>query len=171
MKYTDYDIVFQEIPGETTLAINISNCPFRCKGCHSPQLQEDIGEELTIDVICNLVDKYPDITCISIMGGDTNPKEVEELLVGYTAYMAFNKPNNYCPPHLAWYSGRDELPPDHKFDWRWFTYIKLGKYQEDKGGLNNPTTNQRLYKVCKDNVSEFYLKDITYKFWKNDTDM
>ena len=47
LKYTDYDIVFQEIPDEVTLAINLSNCPNRCKGCHSPYLQQNVGEALT----------------------------------------------------------------------------------------------------------------------------
>ena len=48
MKYYNYDVVFQEIPDETTLAINISNCPCRCPGCHSKFLWEDVGVELTV---------------------------------------------------------------------------------------------------------------------------
>ena len=47
LRYVDYDIVFQEIPDEVTLAINLSNCPNRCKGCHSPHLLENVGESLT----------------------------------------------------------------------------------------------------------------------------
>lgn len=46
IKYYNTDIVFQEIPGEVTLAINLTRCPFKCKGCHSTHLQQDIGEEL-----------------------------------------------------------------------------------------------------------------------------
>ena len=30
VRYYNFDIVFAEIPGETTLAINIANCPNRC---------------------------------------------------------------------------------------------------------------------------------------------
>ena len=35
LKYANFDIVFQEVPDEVTLAINISNCPNQCVGCHS----------------------------------------------------------------------------------------------------------------------------------------
>ena len=38
LKYVNTDIVFQEIPDEVTLAVNISNCPCRCPGCHSQYL-------------------------------------------------------------------------------------------------------------------------------------
>ena len=40
-------VVFTEIPDEVTLELGISNCPYRCEGCHSPFLQADVGEELT----------------------------------------------------------------------------------------------------------------------------
>ena len=43
LKYVNTGVVFQEIPDEVTLAINISNCPCRCPGCHSHYLWEDIG--------------------------------------------------------------------------------------------------------------------------------
>ena len=38
-----FDVVFQEIPGEVTLALNLSGCPNRCAGCHSPHLWEEVG--------------------------------------------------------------------------------------------------------------------------------
>ena len=44
LKYAGYDIVFQEIPDEVTLALNLSGCPNGCPGCHSPHLQRDEGE-------------------------------------------------------------------------------------------------------------------------------
>ena len=47
LKYVDVMETFAEVPDEITLAINLSNCPHRCKGCHSEYLQKDIGEELT----------------------------------------------------------------------------------------------------------------------------
>ena len=50
LKYVNSDIVFQEIPDEVTLAINISNCPCHCPGCHSHYLWEDVGLPLNPDV-------------------------------------------------------------------------------------------------------------------------
>ena len=35
-------VVFEEIPDEVTLAIEITNCPGMCVGCHSPWLRGDI---------------------------------------------------------------------------------------------------------------------------------
>jgi hypothetical protein len=44
-------------------------------------------------------------------------------------------------------------------------YIKIGSYKEDLGGLDNPTTNQKMYKVNKSN-NYYMLEDITHKFWR-----
>ena len=66
LRYVDYDIVFQEIPDEVTLAINLSNCPNRCKGCHSPHLLENVGESLTEESLGHLLQKYGKaVTCVS----------------------------------------------------------------------------------------------------------
>lgn len=135
MKFVSYDIVFQEIPGEVTLAINISNCPNRCKGCHSPHLQSDVGEELTESVLSGLLHIYGDaVTCICFMGGDGSPEEVLNLA---EFVKQFHK-------KTAWYSGSPELYENAQ---QYFDYIKLGKYIEELGGLNSPVTNQRLYKI------------------------
>ena len=55
----------------------------------------------------------------------------------------------------AIYSGRDSVE-DCIFEH--FDYVKVGSYQADLGGLNERTTNQRLY---------YHKNDITYKFWKD----
>ena len=135
MKFVDYDIVFQEIPGEVTLAINISNCPNRCAGCHSPHLQEDAGEILDESVLELLLKKYgAAITCICFMGGDGSPDEV--LRLAQYAKQFHKK--------TAWYSGKSDL---YENALSYFDYIKLGEFIEQLGGLNAPTTNQRFYSV------------------------
>ena len=102
LKYVNYGVVFQEIPGETTLSINISNCPFRCPGCHSDYLREDIGEELDMWSLYNLLDKYDgDITCVCFMGGDRDPEMINTL-----ALMAKDR---YPNIKVGWYSGKDKI--------------------------------------------------------------
>ena len=57
LKVASFDIVFQEIPGEVTLALNLSGCPCHCPGCHSQHLWEDIGEELNAELLDGLLDR------------------------------------------------------------------------------------------------------------------
>ena len=58
VRYDDFDVVFAEIPGETTLAVNITGCPNRCPGCHSPHLQTDTGRELDDAELTALLCRY-----------------------------------------------------------------------------------------------------------------
>lgn len=153
LKYVNTGIVFQEIPDEVTLAINISNCPCRCPGCHSHYLWEDIGQPLDADAIDDFVKKYgKDITCIAFMGGDADPKSVNQLaLYIHETYPEFK---------VAWYSGRIRITSAIcKTD---FNYIKIGPYIKHLGPLKQPTTNQRLYRQMENGEFE----DITSRFWK-----
>lgn len=145
LKCASFDIVCQEIPDEITLAVNISCCPNRCHGCHSPWLWDDIGEEMTTEMLTGLIGRYSAaITCFCFMGGDADPAEIQRLSLWIK--------EEY--PHLktAWYSGRPELPSD--FDRGAMDYIKIGPYIEELGGLKSPTTNQKLYKILKDGTLE-----------------
>ena len=153
LKYVNTGVVFQEVPDEVTLAINLSNCPCHCPGCHSHYLWEDIGLPLDTTAIDAFVMKYgKDITCISFMGGDSDPREVNQL----AQYIHEEHPAY----KVAWYSGRLRIPSFvDKSD---FDYIKLGPYIRHLGPLSKKTTNQRMYK--KTDTGEF--EDITYRFWK-----
>lgn len=152
MKVASFDIVFQEIPGEVTLALNLSNCPCHCPGCHSQHLAEDIGEVVNEDLLNGLLARYGNmITCVAFMGGDANPAEVAKWA-------------NYLKSEIgdlklktAWYSGRMNMPEDEQA----FDYVKLGPYIESLGGLKSERTNQRLYKREDDRWT-----DITSVFWK-----
>ena len=55
LKYYNAMVVFEEIPDEITLAINITNCPCKCPGCHSKFLWDDNGTELTVEVLHKLI--------------------------------------------------------------------------------------------------------------------
>jgi anaerobic ribonucleoside-triphosphate reductase activating protein len=164
LKYTDTAVTFAEIPDEITLCINISNCPIHCKDCHSKYLWKDIGTTLDIDTFKGLIRRSEGISCVCIMGGDIEPKEVNNLFSSINLY------SDILPIKHAWYSGETKLSKD--IDLHWFDYIKIGPYIKEKGGLDNPNTNQKLYKVIHHNYmfeDMDELKDITYKFWKNDT--
>ena len=152
LKYVNTGVVFQEIPDETTLAINISGCPCRCPGCHSQYLWGDVGEPLTQSVLDGFVVEYgADITCLAFMGGDADPQEVNRL----ACYVHERWPQL----RVAWYSGRLRVPSSvRKQD---FDYIKIGPYIRHLGPLKQPTTNQRLYRRRPDGTFE----DITSRFW------
>ena len=138
LKYYNYDIVFQEIPDEVTLAINLTCCPNRCDGCHSPHLWEDIGAELTSDEIDAILKPYIGrITCVCLMGGD-NDKNAVEAMATYI--------KSKYELRFAWYSGREKFPSNIED----FDYVKLGRYDKEKGGLKSADTNQRIYKVNDD---------------------
>jgi anaerobic ribonucleoside-triphosphate reductase activating protein len=138
LKYVDFDIVFQEIPDEVTLAVNLSNCPHRCAGCHSPHLQEDIGNELNEPALSALLQAYEKaITCICFMGGDADTDALYRLA-------DFVRKSRRGKIKTAWYSGNGRLP-EHSTDY--FDYIKLGAYVRHLGALNSPTTNQRFYRI------------------------
>lgn len=174
-----YDIVFAEIPGEVTLALNLSGCPNGCEGCHSPHLREDVGEPLTDDLLLGLLDGYGrSVTCVAFMGGDADPGEVERLARMVRAWnapqpeisggnisgglptddMPVGGPSDGHSYRLktAWYSGRETMPALDAFD-----YVKLGPWVAAAGGLDSPTTNQRLYRI-----DDGYPVDITRGFLK-----
>lgn len=159
LKYVDTKIVFQEIPDEITLAINISGCPCNCEGCHSSYLAEDIGERLDFDSLNKIINDNTGVTCISFMGGDANPDNVNSLAEFIRA--------KYPELKIAWYSGRQELSKGINLEN--FDYVKLGPYRKDLGPLNSPTTNQRFYKIIHTSVPSTLLVDQTHLFWKKDS--
>lgn len=154
LKYVNTGIVFQEIPNEVTLSINISNCPCRCPGCHSQYLWKDIGIPLTIAEIDRIIEKYgSDITCICLMGGDAEPEYVNTL--------AQHIHSQHPRFKVGWYSGKLRIPASIKKVN--FNYIKVGPYIKHLGSLKDCTTNQRLYKIKEGDM----LEDITSLLWKN----
>ena len=152
MKYVETRIAFAEVPDEITLAINISNCPCHCEGCHSAYLAADIGTPLDEESLAQLLCRHSGVSCVAFMGGDADAARVSEL-----AAMVKRAGLKTC-----WYSGRQELSP--LIDVKHFDYIKLGPYIPSKGGLDCKTTNQRLYRIHANGQQK---EDITPLFWKN----
>ena len=146
LKYDGCAVVLQEVPDEITLAFNITGCPYHCVGCHSAYLQSDSGTPLIPHMLEIIADHFNEISCVAFMGGD---HEMIDL-----TWAAWLVKTNYPNLSLCLYTGNDH-PDDSLFDL--FDYVKIGHYDQELGGLNSPTTNQRMYK---------HGKDITYKFYK-----
>lgn len=159
VKYYNVEVVFEEIPTEISLAINITNCQNRCPGCHSPYLQNDVGTELTNHELDNLIKASPGITCVVFMGEGNDIQTIEDL-----SSMVQHK----YKLKTALYSGREyDQIEDHV--WNSFDYVKVGPYKKEFGPLNDPNTNQRLYRMIKVEwlgVNTAVKEDITHKFWK-----
>lgn len=150
MFYSYPQIVLQEVPGEISLALSISGCPLRCKGCHSTETYpNDFGVELTEKELERLFKKYKHISCVLFYGGEwehinlinflkiINSKGLKTCL--YTGYELKDIP--------------DELIANLDF-------IKVGPYKAELGGLSKKTTNQEFISI-KDN-----FKNLNYLFNK-----
>lgn len=158
LKYANVQVVFQEFPGETTLAINISGCPNHCPDCHSKHLWANEGIQLNEKSLTELIEPYKDvITCVGFMGGDQDIPDLHQL-----AEIVKNK---YPNLRLGWYSGKNcwterIMSP--------FDYVKFGPYKKESGGLDSPTTNQVMLKRIANKDGSFVMwLDITKYFWKN----
>ena len=151
LKYLGYSIVFQEVPNEVTLAINISGCPHRCEGCHSQYLWEYEGDYILDDLV-SLIEKYKGlITCVCFMGGDQNTDDLMTCIGIVKKYGL----------KTCLYTGLDEMGILLPNILDSLDYIKVGRYIEELGGLDSDKTNQRFYK--KENST---FNDITYIFKK-----
>lgn len=154
LKYTDTLVSFSEIPDEITLCINISGCKNACQGCHSPWLAKDVGIILNSSELNRLIENNKGVTCVCFMGGDSNPEEINIL--------ASDVKNLNLK--VGWYSGKQNI--SESIDIKNFDYIKVGPYIQELGSLTNKTTNQKMFKIIHfKGMSN--IKDITYKFWKN----
>lgn len=151
----DTSVTFAEIPDQISLCINLSCCPHRCPECHSSYLQQNIGNELTIDILGNLINKNIGVTCVLFLGGDND----KDLLVNFATYI-----KNKYDLYIGWYSGESKL--DLNYYGQFFDYIKLGPYIKELGPINLKTTNQRLYYITKSDNNQLNIEDITYTFWK-----
>lgn len=144
MNYLKHDIVFQEIPGEISLAFYITGCSLRCHGCHSPELwNAQNGQPLTTKRIAELLRRYGShLSCVLFMGGEWEPEALIEHLELVRRH------------HLktALYTGRErEELPDALI--AHLDILKTGPWKAELGGLNSPTTNQKLHFITEESCS------------------
>ena len=159
MKYLYCKEVFSEVPGEITLALSISNCQIRCKGCNQKELWEDIGSILDSSVLKTLLRRHRGITCVLFMGSGNKEYQVLNSL-------AMEAHKNGLK--VAVYLGEDNIPEE--LDKSYFDYIKIGHWDTSKGGLDSPTTNQKMYFLEHQEDGTYWETCINHKFLKNNED-
>ena len=148
IKYVAADISFQEIPGQLALVFYISGCPNHCPGCHSPILQQDVGLPLTADVLREYCERYEGMfNCVCFMGAGGDFKGIARLVLEA----------KLLGKHAALYTGAEDVP---MFLWGLLSYLKVGPYMEEMGGLASPGTNQVFWRI--DHFGQRY--DETRKF-------
>ena len=161
LKYCGCYVTFQEVPNEISLSFTITNCPHRCEGCHSPWLQSDIGDELTPEEILYRLKLYQGgVTCVCFMGVGKNVNALGRL-VNYVHSLGLK---------VSVYTGDESeeaqrMLIDYFLDHEYYVpdYIKYGPYKKALGGLDHPSTNQRMLKYDQE-TCEFV--DITSWFWE-----
>lgn len=159
MKYLYCKEVFSEVPGEITLALSISNCQIKCKGCNQKELWEDIGSILDSSVLKTLLRRHRGITCVLFMGSGNKEYQVLNSL-------AMEAHKNGLK--VAVYLGEDTIPEE--LDKSYFDYIKIGHWDASKGGLDSPTTNQKMYFLEHQGDGTYWETCINHKFLKNNED-
>ena len=92
------------------------------------------------------------------MGGAQNVYHLLNLAI----FVRSNFPNL----KVGWYTGQSEIPEIISENLSEFDYIKIGPYDRERGGLDNPNTNQIMYKVIHSENGDNKLENITNKFWK-----
>ena len=157
LRYLYSKVIFSEIPSEVTLGISISGCQIHCEGCHSRELWEDKGTQLTKRNLEKLILSNDGITCLLLLGGEHDIDNLINLF--YYVSVTFPKIKT------AWYCGLDMIPKDKEEILDYLDYVKIGHFDLNLGGLDSPDTNQKLYKI-NHNQEGNKLIDITYKFLK-----
>lgn len=144
IRFTQQQIVWQEVPNEVSLAFLISGCPLRCAGCHSADSwKADRGDILSADYLRSRLRQYHGLlTCVLFLGGEWQPEPLSVLLT--IAREEFGL-------HTCLYTGleRDELPPVLLPQ---LTYLKTGRWLPERGGLEHPNTNQQLIDLRTETV-------------------
>jgi len=150
LKFTIEQIVWQEVPGEVSLAFLFSGCQLRCKGCHSADTWKvGLGQELTVEYLESRLQRYAGlISCVLFMGGEWVPDELEKMLQTVAA----------AGLKTCLYTGleRGEVPPMLLPE---LSFLKTGRWLPERGGLDNPNTNQRFVDLATE-------ADLTPLFWR-----
>lgn len=152
IRFSSEQVVWQEVPHETSLAFLITGCPIGCKGCHSTNSWKmGSGQILSEVYLIERLKKYQGlISCVLFMGGEWLPDKLLSLLK-----IAKSMGLNTCL-----YTGleRDELDERLLPE---LTYLKTGRWIAERGGLNSLTTNQQFIDLrTGENLNHLFIKQL-----------
>lgn len=138
LRFTREQIVWQEVPGEVSLAFLISGCQLHCKGCHSSDSwQAQCGTMLTKAYLQERLTQYQGlISCVLFMGGEWQANTLYSLL-DLTQQAGLK---------TCLYTGLEEaeLIQQAPLLLSKLTFLKTGRWQAELGGLDSATTNQKF---------------------------
>jgi len=149
MNYYDFQVVFQEVPGEISLCFSICGCPLKCDGCHSPYLWKEFnGDKLTDQRFIELLQQYENLaTCVLFMGGEWHEEQLVNMLK-----LAREKCYKTCL-----YTGQDTVSKTILNELNW---VKTGKWNPDLGGLNSERTNQKFIEIKSNTIkNNLFIKN------------
>lgn len=154
LRFTNEEVVWQEVPNETTLAYLFSGCPLRCKGCHSAEAwSTKIGTAMTTTYFQKRIKQYSGlITCVLFLGGEWQPNNLLNLL----------KISNNHGLKTCLYTGLEqhEIPQELL---EHLTYLKTGRWIAERGGLENINTNQRFIDLRTGKIlNHLFIKEGTH---------
>ena len=167
-------ITLTEIPDRITYFIELGNCTQNCAGCHSPHLADSVKTPISLEGVERMAERAAEqgANAIALMGGTTNGISDDDLITILSTLS--------CILPVCLYSGSDDEEHDKTIAQKGgVTWLKTGSYQEERGGLSSPTTNQHFYKLIArfvtDNKgfliqSDTTFHDITHLFQKQKGD-
>ena len=149
LNIVEYDIVFQEVPTEVSLALTIAGCPLMCRGCsRADTWKKERGTPLTYDFLAKLLECYKGlVSCVLFMGGEWQS----------SALLSALKQVRHFGLKTALYTGLDTIPSSLQTE---LTYLKTGPWIMELGGLDTPTTNQRFIDCTNGEV-------LNHLFWRD----
>lgn len=135
LHFSAEQIVWQEVPGEVSLAYTVSGCQLGCKGCHSADSWDpQQGSPLSPAFLHQRLQDYQGlISCVLFLGGEWAEPELLKLLTLTKA--AGLKRCLYTGLELT------ELSPAILTE---LTFVKTGRWLAERGGLQSLTTNQKF---------------------------
>ena len=151
-------ITLNELPDKISFYIQFHSCNIRCVGCHSKFLWNKIDKYISLENLITISEINKNKGCDSIIiFGDINNN------ISVVDFKKLCKELSDILP-ICVYSGADSISESlgDEDTLRYLSYIKLGHYDINLGGLACKSTNQRLYMVKNGKID----KNITYKFWR-----